>query len=183
MSSLYNTLLFVHIVSAILLFVVEGITAFALRELRAAPHQEAARQALARVQAMALLGKLTPLVVLLSALGLCALAWGFKTPWVLLSLVGFVGIAVLVQVVDHPRLLRLKHLLGDDLPFQQLRPVLTDPVLRRAVRVRLSLLLWLVFLMTVKPALLLGLGTLLLFGVGTLLLPITTEPAPASLPT
>ena len=182
MSSLYSTLLFVHIVSAMLLFVVEGITYFALRELRAAPHREAVRQALARVQTVGLLSKLTPLVLLLSALGLCALAWGFRIPWVLLSLGGFVGIAVLVQVVDHPRLIRLKRLLGDDLPFEQFRPALTDPVLRRAVRVRLGLLLWLVFLMTVKPALLLGLEALLLTGMGTLLLPIRTDSGSAPLP-
>lgn len=179
---IYPTLLFVHILSALALFAVEGLDLFAMRELRAAKEEGAAHAALARLSlAQKLVGPVPPLL-LLSGLGLCALTWGFQTPWVDLSLLGFVTIAVLVRVVDTPRLARLQALMRDGATFGHLHAAMYDPALRRGSRVRLGLLVWLVGLMTVKPGWVIALVALLPVLAWTLLSPPRPAPLAVSQP-
>lgn len=166
------TLLFLHIISALGLFAVTGASALALHGLRSADRVDALRAALDRLMLPHALAKPLPPLLLLSGLGLCWLTWGFRQPWVLLSLAGFLTIAVLMQAVLQARLKRLERQLENGADFEHVAAMLRDRLLWRVDRLCNGLLLWLVFLMTVKPGLVLALAALALVLAAALLWPL-----------
>lgn len=158
---LYLTLLFTHVMAAIALCVLDGIGHFALLDLRAASTPEAARLAFTRhALAVRLIAPVPPLL-LVSGVILCALSWGFHAAWVDFSLAGFLAVAVLVRAVEFPRLMRLQVLLDGHGPFADVSAAIHDQSLHRAVRARHALIVWLVFLMAVKPVALVAVAALL----------------------
>lgn len=171
-SLLYPALLFTHVLAATALCALDGVGLFASRELRAASDTDTARQAFARYSLAGRLIKPVPPVLLLSGLALCALSWGFGAAWIDLSLAGFLAVSVLVQAVDHPRLRRLQHLLDNAAPFATVSAAVHDPALRRGIRARHALIVWLLLLMTVKPGLGVGLAALLIVMVWALAAPL-----------
>ncbi|PYE51075.1 hypothetical protein [Deinococcus yavapaiensis] len=153
LTALYPLLLLVHVFAALAFFAMEGALFFAVREARATRTPELLRAALTRFQTLGrYIGPIPPLL-LISGLALCAVAWGFRTPWVNLSLVGFALCAALARGYEVPRYMNAGRLLDSGASFELVRAGLNDPRLRLAAHLRYTLMLWLVLLMTIKPAL------------------------------
>lgn len=154
MTVLYTSLLLVHVASALGFFAVQGIALLAIHELKSAASADEARRAFARFGVAEKLMAPWPPLLLLSGIILCAVAWGFSQAWVILALLGFVATAVLARGVDAPRLGRARALLERGASFaSDVRPMLHGPVAQRSQWSHHGLLVWIVFLMVVKPAL------------------------------
>jgi len=165
----YQVALFVHITGALMLFISLGLEWFGLTRLRRAEHVEQVRElsALLRV-----LGKLIPssiVLILGGGLYMAITVWGFAFAWLDAALTAVVVMTVLGNVLSSRRLAAIGQMAftAPDGPLSpDLRARTTDPVLIFWSRIGVLIGWWIVFLMTLKPALL---GTLVSLGVALVL--------------
>ena len=183
LASLYPVLLLVHVLAALAFFAMEGALFFAVREVRAARTPELLRAALTRFETLGRsMGPIPPLL-LLSGLALCAVAWGFRTPWVNLSLVGFALGAALARGYEVPRYAKAGRLLDAGASFERVRAGVNEPRLHLAASLRYTLMLWLVLLMTIKPTLMVAvLALAAALGVALLLAALRLGPRSVARP-
>lgn len=177
---LYPYLLFVHVASALVLFAGEGAGYLALRSLQHAKTAGGVRAALARAAEAGRLPHLASFSLLTSGLSMAALVWGFQRAWVDLALALFFLVFVQVSLVDRPRYRQLAQLGHQD--EEALLRAAHDPALLRWAKLRLGATFGLVYLMTLKPALLPGLagiGLLLLIAAAVAFGPLLTRRASA----
>jgi len=154
--NLYTLALFLHVSGAIGVCVSLGIWLFGLAALRRAQRVEQVR-ALAWLIVIA-----SPLMVLsvmlLGAGGfeMALTTWGLSTPWIAVSLVSLVLIGPIGAFVLDPRMRTILALMREtpDGPLADAHILrIHDPVLVRAASTLATMLLGIVFLMTIKPQL------------------------------
>ena len=166
---LYQIALFIHITGALLLFIAVGLEWLGLNRLRRAERVEQVQEVSALLR---VLGKLFPFstpLILVGGLYMAFTVWGFALAWLDAALALVVVMGILGQRVSGPRMAAIGKMAFTQphgpLPIG-LRERITDPVLVFVTRTT-ALLTWgIVFLMTVKPALL---GTLATLGVALVL--------------
>lgn len=156
----YSLALCVHVLGAIGLFSAVSLVLVAYVRMRRAATLEQVRDWAAAAQ---LAGRGIPfisLVLLAPAVYMVIVAWGFTTPWVLAAFITVVALAILGATVGARTIERIvataKAASPGHIP-DELRAQLTAPLLWLTEATRLTLLVGIVFLMTVKPDALLSL--------------------------
>jgi len=167
----YTVALFVHILSAVGLFVAVSLIVVALVHMRQAVTLEQVREWAAVAQlagkSLAFIG----IVILAPAMYMVIIAWGFTTPWVMAALIVFLLLAILGATGTGRTIERVVAMAQAAEPGpvpDELRTQLLAPQLWQAEAIRLTLLIGILCLMTIKPDLLFS----LLILVGMLLLGI-----------
>jgi hypothetical protein len=158
LATLYLTLKLIHVFAALALFAVEGVGAVALPQARRAKDFAALGAALAPLKAIGPLGKIAPPLLLLTGLALMATTWGFQIAWADLALGIFLLVFVGSKRLDPPWQAALSREMaaGQGPLTPGVRALLEDRGYSVWLALRSGLAMGLVFLMTVKPGLLLG---------------------------
>jgi hypothetical protein len=138
----YSIALFLHIVGALLLFVILTVEGIALRQLRRAATVEAAHVAAALLRLNRIVGPLSALGVLIPGLYMTATNWGWVA-WIVVGLVSWLAIAVL-GAVNGVRILALDR-------SGALLTGIRNPTFLISWLTRVGTALGVVLLMTVKP--------------------------------
>ena len=173
-SLLYSLALFFHILAAFGLIAAITLEAVSQRGLRQAATAEAARTAIRPLDFVAPLGAGSALLILVTGIYMMATAWGLQG-WIAVALAGLILNALSGALVTRSRIVRLRPVLaasGSLSPPAQL--TLGDPVLRASLRLRLGVVLGILFLMTVKPSAIISVAIIVLAattGVATALIP------------
>ena len=165
----YPLALFLHVLGAISLFVAVGLIVAAFLRMRRATTLVQVREWATVVNIAGKSIVFLALVILVPALYMVIVAWGFATPWVIVALIAFVLLAIMGATVNDKAILRVFTATRDvpDGPVPaELHAYLLSPQLWLAESVRLLLLIGVLALMTIKPDMLFS----VLILVGMLLL-------------
>jgi hypothetical protein len=176
MMNYYIIAKFIHIVGALGFFVALGMEWLTLWYARQAITTEQARERMHISHRAHRLGMPSMLLALLSGIYMMATVWG-PVPWILMSLGALVLLVVLGLALTRPRMMALgQSLMTENGPLSpRLQDLLHNSLLWLSLRIRGSIALGLVFLMTVKPNLAgsrLAMGLAIGFGL-VLSLPIS----------
>ena len=173
-SLLYSLALFFHILAAFGFIAAITVEAVSQRGLRQAITAEAARSATRAMIFVPPLGGASTLLILVTGIYMLATAWGLQG-WILIAVAGLILNALSGALVTRSRMARLQPVLEGSGPLSaQAQLTLRDPVLRASLRLRLGIVLGILFLMTVKPPAIASLAIIVLaaaIGAGTALIP------------
>lgn len=161
--SLYGVALFLHILGAFGLIAALAIEATALRGLRSAETGDQARSSLSMFRALRFMAPASIALILLMGLYLMASAWGWRG-WILSGLAGLLLVALIGGLLTGTRMARLGPVVGPARGqlTDEMGRMVRDPVLLISSRVRIGLVLGVLFLMSVKPSTLISVGALLI---------------------
>lgn len=166
--STYHIALFLHVLGALGVFAALGIEWAAAGALRRAANAEEARPWTGLLASQRRLGGPSALTILVTGVYMTSSAWG-RQPWIGLSLVGLVALAVVGAVLTGRRMAAIaRDLRSSSDRDESIRLRLRDPMLVVSLRLRTAIALGIIFLMTTKPAAaiaLAGLGTALVLGL------------------
>jgi hypothetical protein len=140
-----TVLVFIHVISAIGVFGALAIEGAVLLQIRRSADSVQLRTALDDFRLVPRMAIPSLLVTILSGLYLTATVWGWRAAWIDVGLLGLIVTAAIGAATTGPRIARLQTTLnGDDR---------RDPILPASFIMRTSILIGIVFLMTVKPPL------------------------------
>jgi hypothetical protein len=138
-------LVFMHVIGAMGVFGALAIEGAGLLQLRRAADAARRRAALTDLRLVPRVAVPSLLVTILSGLYLMATVWGWRAAWIDVALAGLIVTAAIGATMTGPGIARLQAALnGDDW---------RDPRLSASFTMRASILIGIVFLMTVKPPL------------------------------
>jgi Predicted integral membrane protein (DUF2269) len=170
--SIYNIILFVHVIGAIGYSLSIGTWLFILVGLRRAQHVEQVRTLIRLNDLSGPFGAGSAVVLLAAGLYLALSAWSLLTSWILVALVSLILIvpttAALIASRRSALVKRLAREAPDGALSEALQQRIHDLVLWTTVQTVAALFLGIVFLMTTKPALLdslIVMAVALLFGL------------------
>ena len=151
---LYQLALFLHIIGALGLIAAITVEAIGLRGLRRATNRDDALMWLGISRGIVM--RLAPAslgLILVTGLYLVASAWGPRG-WILVALGSLLLLGVIGAFGTGLRMARIGPALGRaQAPLShELRRMLRDPILLTSLRVRLAMVVGVVFLMTLKPS-------------------------------
>src|SRR6266581_4475602 len=168
--SIYNIVLFVHVIGAIGYFLGMGILLFILLGLRRAQRVEHVRALIHPNELSAPVSAASAVLLLVTGLYLALTAWSLLTSWILVALISLLLMVPTSAALIAPRRSAIVKQLAREAPDGELSEALErhidDPVLATVCTTVLTLLLGLVFLMTTKPNLV---GSLIVMVVALLL--------------
>lgn len=145
---LRSYVLFIHVVSAMGIFVALGVEALALGQLRRASDGGALRATLTTLGAGQRVAGPSALLLLLSGLYLATAYWHWEGAWIGCGLLGMVSVGALGGLMTGRGVGRLRNSLDASTSASVGEVTQT---LRTSLVVRAALLIAVVFLMTVKP--------------------------------
>ncbi|HVH64885.1 MAG TPA: hypothetical protein VM674_02530 [Candidatus Acidoferrum sp.] len=170
---IYHLTLFLHILGAFGLIATMTLESVGLRGLRQAETADAARASLKAMQFVPPLGGGSGALILLTGLYMMATSWGVRG-WILVGIAGLVLNALAGAIITRSRLAivgpaagRASGTLTDDV-----RATLRDPLLLASLRLRLGIVLGILFIMTVKPS---ALASIAVVGAAGLVGLLTTQ--------
>jgi hypothetical protein len=168
--SIYNIVLFVHVIGAIGYFLGMGILLFILLGLRRAQRVEHVRALIHLNGLSAPVSAAGAVLLLLTGLYMALTAWSLLTSWILVALISLLLMVPTSAALIAPRRSAIVKQLAREAPGGELSRALErhidDPVLATVCTTVAALLLGLVFLMTTKPNLV---GSLIVMVVALLL--------------
>jgi hypothetical protein len=158
----YQLALFFHVLAAFGLIAAMTLEAVSLRGLRQAVTGDAARSSLRGMEFVPPLGAGSAVLILVTGIYMMARAWGVQG-WIVVALAGLIVNALAGALITRGRMARIgpsmAQLNGPLSP--QAQRTLRDPILLASLRLRLSVVFGILFLMTVKPSLLVSLVVVL----------------------
>ena len=150
--SLYTAALFLHVVGALLLIATLTVEGIALWQFRLGATVERVRDSAAIASVTRQIGPASAAGILLPGLYMTATTWGL-IPWILISLIAWLVVGIL-GAVNGIRLGSLGRAAAEaSQGFSELATRVRDPLFVASWRVRVAIVLGIVFLMTVKPGL------------------------------
>jgi hypothetical protein len=168
--SIYNIVLFVHVIGAIGYFLGMGILLFILLGLRRAQRVEHVRALIHLNDLSAPVSAASAVLLLVTGLYLALVAWSLLTSWILVALISLLLMVPTSAVLIAPRRSAIVKQLAREAPDGELSEALERhidaPVLATVCTTVGALLLGLVFLMTTKPNLV---GSLIVMVIALLL--------------
>ena len=168
--SIYNIVLFVHVIGAIGYFLGMGILLFILLGLRRAQRVEHVRALIHLNELSAPVSAASAVLLLVTGLYLALTAWSLLTSWILVALISLLLMVPTSAALIAPHRSAIVKQLAREAPGGELSEALErhidDPVLATVCTTVAALLLGLVFLMTTKPNLV---GSLIVMVVALLL--------------
>lgn len=153
---LYNVVLFLHILGAVIMFMAIAILALSMLSMLHSKDTENIKRWSGLAVKIDGLFPLSTLIIIVPALYLVFSTWGWGTSWINVSLAALLGTSFLGPVIN---LRRLKGILAaaeaetDDIPSTGLMNKVRDRVLWNSVSVMSMLVVGILFLMAVKLAL------------------------------
>lgn len=168
---LYNVMLFFHILGTIVMFVAIGITLTAMIAMLYAKKTEILREWAALAVKLDGLLPFSVILILLPGLHLVFTAWGWGMAWVNLSLITLIAMTLMGPIINLRRLKAILTAVNNETeptPSSETLDKVRDQTLWHSVITMTMLVIAILFLMTVKPAVLgslIVLGTAILFGV------------------
>jgi uncharacterized membrane protein len=153
---LYNVVLFLHILGAVIMFMAIAILALSMISMLHSKDTENVKRWSGLAVKTDALFPLSTLLILAPALYLVFSAWGWETAWINVSLAALLGNSFLGPVIN---LRRLKGILAaaeaetDAVLSTALLNKVRDPVLWNSVSIMSMLIIGILFLMAVKLAL------------------------------
>jgi hypothetical protein len=154
-------LVFVHVTSAIGVFAALAIEGAMLLQIRRSLDSAQLRVALTGFRLVPRVAIPSLLLTILSGLYLTTTVWGWSSAWIEVAFPSLIVTAVIGATTTGPRIARLQTTLNGD--------GRRDPLLSASFIMRTSLLIGIVFLMTVKPPLKASLIAMATAGGGGLL--------------
>jgi len=154
--SLYSIMLFLHVSSAICLFIGMGTWLFGITAIARATRVEQVRT-IADLMLMArLVVPVSAFLVIVAGLTMALTAWGLQTSWIVVALVGLIFIGPIGTWIIDPKV-RTIGALAQTLPDGPMPSALAartqEGVVRIALHTTTALLFGIIFLMTTKPLL------------------------------
>lgn len=150
---LYNVVLFLHILGAVIMFMAISILALSMISLLHAKETEDVKRWSGLAVKTDALFPLSTLIIIVPALYLVFSTWGWGIAWINVSLAALLGTSFLGPVIN---LRRLKGILAaaeaetDSVPSSDLVRKVRDPVLWNSVSIMSMLVFGILFLMAVK---------------------------------
>ncbi|KOF10490.1 hypothetical protein AC739_09050 [Planococcus glaciei] len=150
---LYNVVLFLHILGAVIMFMAISILALSMLSLLHAKETEDVKRWSGLAVKTDALFPLSTLIIIVPALYLVFSTWGWGIAWINVSLAALLGTSFLGPVIN---LRRLKGILAaaeaetDSVPSSDLVRKVRDPVLWNSVSIMSMLVFGILFLMAVK---------------------------------
>jgi len=169
MLGFYSIALFFHILGALALFAAVGVIAVGMLLMRQARTVEQLRERAGMATSADRLLPISVVLILLPALYMLIVAWGWSVAWLDTALVSFVVILILGPVFIGRRIeviRRAAETTSDGAIPAPLHAQRNDPVLWAAMSIFTTLAIGIAFLMAVKPDLL---GSLITVAVALLL--------------
>jgi Predicted integral membrane protein (DUF2269) len=173
--SFYLLALFAHILGVLGVFVGIALDWVTILRLRRAQAMALVREVTSLVGFQARLIQISLLLLLIAGISMTVTTWGWRTPWILLSLVALMVMGALSGGVHGRRLTAIRKAAESSdraIPFA-LQRRMADPVLLTSVQTAGMIGLGVVFLMTIKPDLL---GSLIVLAVALVLGVISAQP-------
>jgi hypothetical protein len=161
--NLYTTLLFIHVSSAICLFIGMGLWLFGSAAIGRVGQVEQVRPVVDLMLLVRLVVPASALVVIATGLTMTRIAWGFQTGWIAVALGSLVIIGPIGTWVIDPKvraIAALAHTLPDGPLPVTLAKRTHDRVLRVTMHMLVAMLFGTVYLMTTKPALTSAIGAM-----------------------
>ena len=160
--SFYQLVLFAHILGVLGVFVGIALDWVTILRLRRAQARALVREVTSLVGFQARLIQVSSLLLLLAGISLTATNWGWRTPWILPSLGALAVMGALSGGVHGRRLTAIRKAAdsSDETIPPALQQRVADPVLLTSVQTAGMIGVGVVFLMTLKPDLLVSLFAL-----------------------
>ena len=152
---LYNIVLFVHILGAIIMFLAVGITLLAMISMLHSTNTENVRNWSALAVKLDGLLPFSVILILVPGLYLVLSTWGWGNAWVDLSLTTLIIMTFMGPIINLRRLKAIANTVKAEtnaVPSAELLEKVRDRVLWNSVSIMTMLALAIVFLMTVKVA-------------------------------
>ncbi|SES37243.1 hypothetical protein [Psychrobacillus sp. OK032] len=172
---IYNVMLFFHILGTVVMFVAVGITLTAMIAMLHAKKTEALRDWSSLAVKMDGLLPFSVILILLPALYLVFTTWGWGVAWINISLAALVVMSFMGPAINLRRLkiiLTAANAETKSVPSSSLLETVRDRTLWNSVIIMTMLAIAILFLMTVKLALV---GSLIVFGIAIILGLIVTN--------
>jgi hypothetical protein len=154
--NIYNIVLFLHIISAIGVFIGISVLLLGVVLLRRAQGVEQVRSTLAFVTTALPIAGFSMLLLLAAGFYLALTAWSLGTSWIAVTLISLLLMIALGAGLMGPRIraivMSTREIPDGSLP-SQLSERIHDPMLFTVLLIQAVLLLGIVFLMTTKPGL------------------------------
>jgi hypothetical protein len=153
---LYSIMLFLHVSSAICLFVGMGIWLFGITAIARATRVEQVRTIADLMLMVRLAVPVSAFLVIVAGLTMALTTWGLQTSWIAVALGGLILIGPIGTWLIDPKVRAigaLAHMLPDGPVPSTLATRTHDGVLRIALHTTTALLFGIIFLMTTKPLL------------------------------
>jgi hypothetical protein len=163
--SLYSIMLFLHVSSAICLFIGMGIWLFGITAIARATRVEHVRTIAGLMLMARLVVPVSAFLVIVAGLTMTLIAWGLQTSWIAVALGGLMFIGPIGTWIIDPKVRNIAafaHTLPDGSLPATLAARTQDGVLRIALHTTTALLFGIVFLMTTKPLLTSAIGAMLI---------------------
>jgi hypothetical protein len=154
--SLYSIMLFLHVSSAICLFVGMGIWLFGITAIARATRVEQVRTIADLMLMVRLVVPASAFLVIAAGLTMALTTWGLQTSWIAVALGGLILIGPIGTWLIDPKVRAigaLAHMLPDGPVPSTLATHTHDGILRIALHTTTALLFGIIFLMTTKPLL------------------------------
>jgi len=140
-----TALVFIHVTGAIGVFAALAIEGAVLLQIRQSADSAQRRSVVTAFRLVPRVAIPSLLVTILSGLYLTATVWGWRAAWIDVALLGLIATAAIGAATTGPRIARLQTTLDEHDG--------RDPVLSASFLIRTSILVGIVFQMTVKPPL------------------------------
>jgi len=163
--SIYNIVLFLHVIGAIGYFIGIGIWLSGFVGMRRAQRVEQVRTLVNLIGLTGPLFGISVLFILAAGLYMAFTAWSLLTGWILVALIALIIMAPLGTVLIEQRrrvITRLAQEAPDGSLPESLKQRIHDPVLSTSLQTVAALLLGIVFLMITKPELI---GSLIVMAI------------------
>jgi hypothetical protein len=163
--SLYSVALFIHVSSAICLFIGMGIWLIGIAAIAHATRVEQVRTLADLMLMVRLVVPVSAFLVITAGLTMALTTWGLQTSWIAVALGGLILIGPIGTWVIDPKvrtMCALAHTLPDGPMSASLAALTHDCVLRIALHTTTAMLFGIIFLMTVKPAFMVAIGVMVI---------------------
>jgi hypothetical protein len=147
----YAVALFFHLLSVLLAAVAASLTTFAAVRVRGAGSPEEAAQWLVVSEKAVRAFPVAVFGLLITGTYMTHQRWAWSVPWIDAALVGLALLVVLGTGIQRSRAVALKHELVSSGMSLRARRLLRDPVAWTAKMVEITLVISVMFVMTVKP--------------------------------
>jgi hypothetical protein len=163
---IYQLALFLHIVGAFGLVAVLTLESVGQRGLRQAQSGDAARAAIEAMRLIAPLGAGSGLLILATGLYMTATNWGLQG-WIVVGLGGLIlnALAGAIVIRNRMQIIGPVAVRASGPLTAEAREVVRDPLLQASLRLRIGIVLGVLFVMTIKPSALLSVIVIVIAGL------------------
>ncbi len=150
---LYKIALFLHVTGSLMLCGAIAIEWLCLVNIRKTEVIESVKQSIINYSKLSVIGPIAIGLILIPGIYMMAAVW-HGAAWILMGFLGLVFIGVLGGSITGRKMRNIKKMLSNESVMEpKLKSSLTDKALLFSIKIRTTIFLGIIFLMTIKPAL------------------------------